>query len=169
MRAAIALVVGLAICGAGLLAQDTASTRSDEAIKHTKDSLDIVKKLVAEKKAVILDVRELGEWKEGHVAGARSLPISKLRRALENEEDVVKIKEQLPAKQESKESEQAEKEKTERIVYYCHCMAGRRALAAAEILQKLGYEARALKPGYDELLEAGFDQAKEEESDKPTE
>lgn len=32
-----------------------------------------------------------------------------------------------------------------------------RAKAAAAILQQLGYEVRALKPGYDELLKAGFE------------
>lgn len=34
-----------------------------------------------------------------------------------------------------------------------------RAKAAAKVLIKHGYEVRALKPGYDELLKAGFKKA----------
>ena len=42
-------------------------------------------------------------------------------------------------------------------VVYCHCAAGRRALVAADILKKLGYDVRPLKPGYKDLLKAGFE------------
>jgi len=34
--------------------------------------------LYAEKKAVIIDVREDGEWKEGHIPGAIHIPLSQL-------------------------------------------------------------------------------------------
>ena len=42
---------------------------------------------------------------------------------------------------------------------YCHCAAGVRVLPAADILQKHGYDARPLKPGYKDLLRAGFPKA----------
>jgi rhodanese-related sulfurtransferase len=41
-------------------------------------------------------------------------------------------------------------------VIYCHCRSGGRCLTAAEILKKLGYDVRPLKPGYRDLVEAGF-------------
>jgi rhodanese-related sulfurtransferase len=45
-------------------------------------------------------------------------------------------------------------------VLYCHCKAGGRVLTAAPILKSLGYDARPLKAGYDDLLEAGFEKDK---------
>jgi rhodanese-related sulfurtransferase len=44
-------------------------------------------------------------------------------------------------------------------VVYCHCRAGHRAPSGAEFLRGLGYDARALKPGYDDLIKAGFPRA----------
>ena len=41
-------------------------------------------------------------------------------------------------------------------VIYCHCRAGGRALLAADILKKLGYDVRPMKEGYEDLLKAGF-------------
>jgi hypothetical protein len=35
--------------------------------EHTEDSLDTVKKNLAENKAVLIDVREAAEWKRGHL------------------------------------------------------------------------------------------------------
>jgi rhodanese-related sulfurtransferase len=37
-----------------------------------------------------------------------------------------------------------------------------RSLKAANILEKLGYEVRPLKPGYDELIEAGFKKSEDQ-------
>jgi rhodanese-related sulfurtransferase len=45
-------------------------------------------------------------------------------------------------------------------VVYLHCASGRRCLAAADLLRKQGYDARALKDGYEALLKAGFEKAK---------
>ena len=42
---------------------------------------------------------------------------------------------------------------------YTHCVMGVRALAAAKILQKLGYNVRPLKAGYEDLVKAGFEKA----------
>ena len=46
---------------------------------HTKDSLDTVKKALAEKKAVLIDVREQSEWDDGHLKDAKLLPLSSLK------------------------------------------------------------------------------------------
>ena len=104
--------------------------------EHTKDSLDVVKQAVAQQKAVIIDVREPDEWQEGHIAGAGLLPLSVLERGVPPQE-LAKI---LP------------KDK----VIYCYCLAGGRCMEAAAMLKPLGYDVRALKTGYPQLVKAGF-------------
>lgn len=100
---------------------------------HTKDSLEDVKKAVAEGKAVLVDVREKAEWDDGHLKGALSLPLS----ALKKEE---KAPDNLP------------KDKP----VYVHCAAGARALVGSAVLKKFGLDARALKPGFNDLKKEGF-------------
>jgi rhodanese-related sulfurtransferase len=104
--------------------------------EHTRDSLDSVRQAVAEQKAVILDVREPEEWQEGHLSGARLLPLSALEKGVAPQ-DLARI---LP------------KDK----IIYCHCLMGGRCVEAAEILRPLGYDVRPLKPGYPTLVKAGF-------------
>jgi rhodanese-related sulfurtransferase len=110
---------------------------ADEPLAHTKDSLDAVKENVKSGKAVIVDVREQDEWDEAHVKGAIHIPKSKLDAGVEIEALLKKVP----------------KDK----VIYTHCRAGRRALACGEILKKHGYDVRPLKPGIQELLDAGFE------------
>lgn len=105
---------------------------------YTKDTPAEVKKAIEQKKAILLDVREQSEWDEGHLQNAQLLPLSILKK-----DDSKQLTKELP------------KDK----VIYCHCRAGRRALQAAEILQKLGYDVRPLQQGYEALLEAGFRKA----------
>jgi rhodanese-related sulfurtransferase len=109
------------------------------AAEHTKDTLPTVKKNVEDKKALIVDVREQSEWDAGHLDGAVLLPLSELKNGVDKE----KLAGKLP------------KEK----IVYTHCKSGGRCVSAAEVLQKLGYDVRPLKPGYEELLNAGFKQA----------
>jgi len=104
--------------------------------EHTKDSLDTVRKAIAADEAVLVDVREPDEWQEGHVAGARLLPLSVLEKGV----DPKQLARDLP------------KDK----VIYCHCLAGGRCVQAAAILAPLGYDVRPLKPGYPQLAKAGF-------------
>jgi rhodanese-related sulfurtransferase len=78
----------------------------------------------------------LVEWNAGHVQGAVLLPW----RDLQDKLTEAQVKEKLP------------KDK----IVYTHCAVGYRSLRAAKILKKYGYEVRALKPGYDELVKAGF-------------
>lgn len=109
------------------------------AAETTKDTLPTVKKNVEDKKAVLVDVREKSEWDAGHIDGAIFLPLSELKNGVDKE----KLAGKLP------------KEK----IVYTHCVVGKRCLAAAEVLEKLGYDVRPLKPGYKELLDAGFKKA----------
>ena len=104
--------------------------------EHTKDSLDTVKQAVAEQKAVLVDVREPDEWQQGHIDGARLLPLSTLEKGM-NPQELARI---LPRDK----------------IIYCHCLAGGRCMEAAAILAPLGYDVRPLKSGYPQLLKAGF-------------
>lgn len=109
---------------------------SAQAAEHTTDSLTEVRKNVDAQKAVLVDVRETVEWNAGHIAGAISLPIVEIERKRIAPEVLAK----LPK---------------DRILY-TYCVVGFRSKKAATILEKQGYQVRALKPGYDELLKAGF-------------
>lgn len=110
-----------------------------QSAEITKDSLRTVQKKVAEKKAILVDVRERSEWDEGHVKGAVFLPLSDLKAGI----DPKALAKKLP------------KDK----LIYTHCVVGKRSLTAGNILEKFGYEVRPLKPGYEELVEAGFKKA----------
>ena len=109
-------------------------------LAHTSDTLDDVKRRLASKEAILLDVREPAEWDEAHVEGAISLPNSKIRKGLDRDA-LSKI---LPADK----------------IIYTHCKAGARALAAGEELRQFGYDVRPLKPGIQQLLDAGFPKSK---------
>lgn len=110
------------------------------AAEHTKDSLDTVKKNLATKKAVLIDVREASEWKRGHLQDAQLVPLSELKRASTDASIKQKMEKILP-----KEG-----------IIYCHCGSGVRVLPAADILGKLGYDIRPLAAGFDDLRDAGF-------------
>lgn len=124
------VVLSLALAGTSW-AQGTAKG-------ETKDALPVAKKNLEEKKAVLFDVREQGEWDAGHLATAKLMPLSKLKAGAK------------PGAADAKEG----------TIVYCHCKAGKRAVEAAALLRKMGYDARPLAEGYDALLKAGFEKAK---------
>jgi phage shock protein E len=107
---------------------------------HTKDSLDTVKENVKAGKAQIVDVREDAEWEAGHVSGAIHLPKSQL-------EDKAKLADLIKKLDKNK-------------IIYTHCKGGGRALTCGELLKKEGFDVRPLKPGYQQLIEGGFEKAK---------
>ncbi|OYW24765.1 MAG: rhodanese [Planctomycetales bacterium 12-60-4] len=111
------------------------------AAEHTTESLETVKQQLAQGKAVIVDVRESSEWDEGHLKDARLLSLSRLRKGVSPEE--------------------LDKILTKDKVIYAHCAAGGRCLEAADRLKKAGFEIRPLKPGFRDLLAAGFEKAQE--------
>jgi rhodanese-related sulfurtransferase len=110
------------------------------AADHTKDKLDDVKKAVADDKAVLIDVREADEWKDGHLKSAKHLALSDLKTGVPSD----KLKTLLPAGK----------------IVYLHCAAGGRCLKAADLLKAAGFETRPLKHGYEDLVKAGFEKAK---------
>lgn len=124
-----------------LLIAMTATARADE-FDHTKDTLSTVMQNVAEKKAVLVDVREKNEWDQGHLRGSILFPSSLLR-----DLDAAKAGEKLP------------KDK----ILYTFCAAGIRSLVVGERLHDLGYEVRPLEPGYRQLVEAGFEKAPDQQ------
>lgn len=112
---------------------------AQEPLTHTKETLADVKKNVEAGKAVLLDVREPSETAAGYVKGAVLIPQSKLK----VESELAALLKGLP------------KDK----VIYTHCKAGGRAVTCGEILKKQGYDVRPLKPGYEQLIQAGFEKA----------
>jgi rhodanese-related sulfurtransferase len=113
-----------------------------DRVQHTKDSLDVVRKNVEQGKAVLVDVRSEQEWKQGHIEGSIFVPVTSLRKG----GDPKVLAKKLPRKK----------------VLYTFCVVGMRSKTAAVALEKHGYTVRALKPGYEDLLEAGFKKAKPE-------
>jgi len=109
------------------------------AAELTKDSLETVKKTIADKQAVLVDVREKSEWDKGHIEGAVFLPLSELQR--------------------NPDAEQLAKKLTKGKIIYTHCVVGKRSVTAGNILEKHGYDVRPLKAGYEELTQAGFKKA----------
>jgi rhodanese-related sulfurtransferase len=116
------------------------------AQEYTKDATETIQKNLAEKKAVLLDVRELSEWNAGHLRDAVLVPLSKLRAA--------------------KDPKEVLKDVDSKKIIYCHCRAGGRALTAAKLLKQQGYDVRPLKQGYEELMKAGLPKAADEKTDK---
>ncbi len=133
---------GPATCARAIVAAVTvlAAAGSVTAANHTKDPLPTVQQAVAADRAVIVDVRESDEWIDGHIAGARLLPLSRLERGIDPNE----LARVLP------------KDK----IIYCHCLMGGRCLEAAALLAPLGYDVRPLAQGYPDLVEAGFPSVK---------
>ena len=115
-------------------------TLSAPGVDHTKDTPDEVRKAVADGKAVLIDVRETDEWKEGHLKDALHLSLSELKAGVPTE----KLKSLLPSGK----------------IAYLHCASGRRSLKAADLLKTAGFETKPLQPGYVDLLKAGFEKAK---------
>jgi rhodanese-related sulfurtransferase len=129
----------LAVLSVAALTQ-TGQTRV--TIEHTTDPLAVVKENVTKGKAVLVDVRSQTEWKKGNIEGAVFLPVDSLGKDM----DPKLLAKKLP------------KDK----ILYTFCVVGMRSKTAAKALQAQGYTVRALKPGYDELIKAGFKQAKNE-------
>ena len=110
------------------------------AVEPAKESLTDVKKDVQSGKAVLIDVREIDEWNDGHLREAKSLPLSELKKGLKPE----KLKMLIPSGK----------------AVYLHCASGIRSFKAADVLKSAGIETKPLKAGYSDLLKAGFEQAK---------
>lgn len=87
--------------------------------------------IAATKNAIqqLIDVRELDEWQEGHIAGGTLIPMS---------EFAARVQEIDPAQP---------------IIVYCR--SGGRSLMVAEALQNAGYDAKSMAGGILEWERAG--------------
>lgn len=110
-------------------------------VRHTRDSLGDVRKAVESGTAVLIDVREPSEWEAGHLREAVLIPLSRMHTGICIESTLQHLPSDKPI--------------------YVHCGAGGRCLIAAARLRNLGIhrDIRPLKPGYQELVWAGFPQA----------
>ena len=93
--------------------------------QHTTDTLEQVKKALADKKAILVDVREKKETDDGTLKDAKLDPLSAIK--TKSAEDLLKL---YP----------------KGTIVYMHCKAGGRCVQAAEILKKQGIDARPLAP-----------------------
>jgi rhodanese-related sulfurtransferase len=113
-----------------------------QATGQAKDDLATIKRRVLQGEATLVDVREPPEWERGHVASAILLP-TKAISAAHGDQDQARLAELLAGLPKDKP-------------LYCYCVKGVRALAVARILQERGYQALGLRPGFAQLVEAGF-------------
>ncbi len=112
------------------------------AVEPSKDSIETIKKNIADGKAVMIDVREADEWDAGHLKDAKNLSLKTILAGIEQEElDKVAPKDKI---------------------VYLHCAAGFRCLEAAKTLEGRHPNLQPLKQGYDALLKAGFPKADKE-------
>ncbi len=108
---------------------------------HTEDTLEDVQAVLKDQTAIFLDVRERTEWEQGHLASARFFPLS-----------------DITHREQSGTLEPLNLARNQ--IIYTYCRSGNRSVKAANILKNQGYDARALKPGLQELSEFGFEAAK---------
>jgi rhodanese-related sulfurtransferase len=113
--------------------------KDSDALEFTKDSLETVKKKVREGDAILVDVRDLVEWNSGHVREAIHLPWRDL--------------------QGNKGGPMLERLPKDKIIY-TYCAVGYRSSRAGKIIAKHKFDVRPLKPGFEELVKAGFEAEK---------
>jgi phage shock protein E len=113
--------------------------KDSDALEFTKDSLSQVKSNVAEGKAILVDVRDLVEWNSGHVRDAIHLPWRDLQ---------------------GKKSDQLVDKLPKDKIVYTYCAVGYRSSRAGKIIAKHKFDVRPLKPGFDDLVKAGFEAEK---------
>lgn len=114
---------------------------ASQAAEIHNEPLAKIKEKLENEKAVLVDVREKSEWEAGHIKGAIFLPLSELQQGTTAAELAQKLPQDKPL--------------------YIHCVVGKRAVTAAKLLQRQGYTVRPIKPGYREMIAAGFPQAQE--------
>jgi rhodanese-related sulfurtransferase len=113
--------------------------KDSDALEFTKDSLSQVKSNVAEGKAILVDVRDLVEWNSGHVRDAIHLPWRDLQ---------------------GKKSDQLVDKLPKDKIVYTYCAVGYRSSRAGKIIAKYKLDVRPLKPGFEDLVKAGFEPEK---------
>ena len=101
--------------------------------KVTEISPEDARKIAEEEGAVLIDVREENDWREGHAKGAKHLSRGVIE--LEIEDEIPDVKRPI----------------------ICYCGGGSRSALVAESLQKMGYEnVRSMAGGLRAWKEAGL-------------
>jgi len=143
----LALMVAWMGCGNSEPEAPTPSTDNNETeakapapTEHTQDSLETIQERLAKNEAILLDVREQDEWNLGHLKAAVLAPLSVLEEGAGDEGFDALLGKLSKNK-----------------IIYCHCVSGGRVMPASRILHQHGYDVRPLKPGYDDLVGAGFE------------
>ena len=105
-----------------------------EAKRHiTEISPSDARRQAENGEAILIDVREEGDWREGHVPGASHLSRGVIE--LEIEDQIPDLKKPI----------------------ICYCGGGSRSALVAESLQKMGYEnVRSMGGGFGAWKEAGL-------------
>jgi rhodanese-related sulfurtransferase len=85
------------------------------------DAMELSEKLKADKQAVVLDVRQPEEYREGHIAGSKLIPLGELNRRIN----------ELP--------------KNKEII--CVCASGSRSQSATKFLVGAGFDAFNMNGG----------------------
>ena len=106
----------------------------EKAKQHIREiSPAEARKEIEDREAVLVDVREEGDWNEGHAQGAKHLSRGVIE--LEIEEAIPDLKKPI----------------------ICYCGGGSRSALVAESLQKMGYEnVRSMAGGLRAWKEAGL-------------
>ncbi len=110
-----------------------------QAKQHiTEVSADDARRQVEGGEAILIDVREESDWREGHARGATHLSRGEIE--LEIEEQIPDLKQPI----------------------ICYCGGGSRSALVAESLQKMGYEnVRSMAGGLRAWKEAGLPMAED--------
>lgn len=124
------IVAALAVLSPGVYGKDS------DALEFTRDSLSQVKRNFTEGKAILVDVRDLVEWNSGHVRDAIHLPWRDLQ---------------------GKKSDQLVDKLPKDKIIYTYCAVGYRSSRAGKIIAKYKLDVRPLKPGFEDLVKAGFE------------
>ncbi|HEX6557798.1 MAG TPA: MBL fold metallo-hydrolase [Longimicrobiales bacterium] len=121
----------LALIGLDDVAGYVALSRIAPFATETLSSIDTdhMNELVGRADAVVLDVRGLAEWQEGHVPGARHIPIG----------EITERSDELP--------------RSKRIVV--HCQTGSRAAIASSVLQARGFDVVNVHGGFEQWRASG--------------
>lgn len=107
---------------------DPSALQDVDVVSYETIDVDTFLKEMKDDKAFVIDVRNVAEWKEGHVEEATHLFLGKLRKL------------DIPANQ----------------TYLLHCQGGARSAIAASVLKARGFEdVKHMAGGYNAYVEAG--------------
>jgi rhodanese-related sulfurtransferase len=112
----------------------TSVIAAQEILPNTQDSVATIQENIASGKGILVDTREIDEFKAGHIKGAVNLPKSQL------DDD-------------SKIAALVKKFDRSKIIYVCF-RTGSGAAVSGTTIKKHGFDVRPLKLSYGQLIKA---------------